>query len=88
MTLYVCSFAHVQGLKSEVITLVVRSGHYRPIKRSTSVRGTELDVVIDKLPRQPLGLQLAEVRKDTDQYAVFIKNIATGSVAHRSGKLK
>ena len=81
-------YLHAQCLKSEVITLVVRSGHCRQIKRSSSVRGTELDITIDKLPRQPLGLQLAEVRKDSNQFAVFIKNIAAGSVAHQSGRLK
>ena len=81
-------YLRAQCLKSEVITLVVRSGHYRQVKRSSSVRGTELEIIINKLPRQALGLQLAEVRKDSNQFAVFIKNIAAGSVAHQSGRLK
>lgn len=64
--------------------MVVRSCVH--VKRSSSVRGTELELVLNKLPQQPLGLQLAEV-VEADKWGVFVKRMAPGSVAEKSGQL-
>ncbi len=67
-----------------MITIVVRSSAH--VKRSSSVRGTELEVVLNKLPRQPLGVQLTEL-VDKDKCAVLVKKMAPGSVAEQSGQI-
>ncbi len=56
------------------------------MKRSSSVRGTELEVALNKLPGQPLGIQLTEVLEG-DRSGVFVKKIAPESVAEKSGQL-
>ncbi len=78
-------FLHIQSIKSEVITIVVRSRAH--VKRSSSVRGNELEVVLDKLTGHPLGIQLTEVL-ERDKRAVFVKKMAPGSVAEQSGQIQ
>lgn len=67
----------------DVVALVVRSrdGRGTTIKRTPSVRGTELKVTLVKQEKKPLGLQLAEMKRDSYHHAVFIRNIAPGSPA-------
>ncbi len=56
------------------------------MKRSSSVRGTQLEVTLNKLPGQPLGIQLTEVMEG-DKGGVFVKKMAPESVAEKSGQL-
>ena len=80
-------------MKTGVVTLTIQTGNGKlhqgnTIKRGSLGSGLEIEVMLIKKMGKPLGLQLADVKRDDHQNAVVVRKIAPNSPASDCTDLK